>query len=211
MARLAGERLKSAAGRNEMSGADVVTALAALGGIGGLTVTGLANLIDYFTGDARIDNSGEYLANSAITAIPIGTAAAGAGLVGAADPVARSLMGVMGDVAAARQAGQEYGAEAIMASLAPGAAATPNRAQVEDAASRVSAGQQRLAQVLREKIQADAALSGMAPEQAAELLLKRSGHGLGRGAGFGALAGSIPAVMLMMDRPAEQGSKEGKG
>ena len=193
-----------------MSGADVVTALAALGGIGGLTVTGLTNLIDYFTGDARIDNSGEYLANSAITAIPLGTAAAGAGLVAANDPVARGLTGLMGDVAAARQAGQDYGAEAIMASLARDAGATPNRAAVDDAANRVSAGQQRLAEVLREKMQADAKLAGIAPEQAAELLLRRSAHGLGRGAGFGALAGSVPAVMLMMDRPAEGGKAEAK-
>lgn len=194
-----------------MSSADVVTTLAALGGLGGLTVTGLASLIDYFTGDARIDNSGEYLANSAITAIPLGTAAAGAGLVAANDPVARGLVGFMGDVAAARQAGEEYGAEAIMASLGRGAVPAPNRGPVDDAASRVSAGRQRIAEALREKMQADARLSGMAPEQAAELLLKRSAHGLGRGAGFGALAGSIPAVMLMMDRPAEQGNKRERG
>lgn len=210
MARLAGERLKSAAGRNEVSGADVVTALAALGGIGGLTVTGIASLLDYFTGDARIYDSGEYLANSAITAIPLGTAAAGAALMSAKDPVARNVMGMMGDVAAARNAGRDYGAEAILASLDPEAASAPNRAQVEDAANRVNAGKQRLAEALREKIASDPKLAGMAPEQAAQLLLKRSAHGLGRGAGFGALAGSIPAVMLMRDTPAEQNNQEGR-
>lgn len=210
MARLAGERLNSAAGRSEISGADVVTALAALGGIGGLTVTGIASLLDYFTGDARIYDSGEYLANSAITAIPLGTAAAGAALMGANDPVARNMMGVMGDVAAARNAGREYGAEAILASLDPEAASVPNRAQIEDAANRVNAGKQRLAEVLRERIQSDPKMAGMAPEQAAQLLLKRGAHGLGRGAGIGALAGSVPAVMLMMDAPAEPNKKEGR-
>ena len=210
MARLAGERLKSAAGRSEISGADVVTALAALGGIGGLTVTGIASLLDYFTGDARIYDSGEYLANSAITAIPLGTAAAGAALMGASDPVARNMMGVMGDVAAARNAGREYGAEAILASLDPEAASVPNRAQIEDAANRVNAGKQRLAEALRERIQSDPKMAGMAPEQAAQLLLKRGAHGLGRGASIGALAGSVPAVMLMMDAPAEPNKKEGR-
>lgn len=208
MARLAGDRLKSATGRSELSGADVVTALVALGGLGGITATGLAGLLDYFTGDTRIDNSGEYVANSAITAIPVGAAAAGAGLVAATDPVASGLIGLVGDVAAARQAGQEYGGEAMMASMAPGEAPDPDRASVEAAGNRVNASRERLVQALMTKIQADPKYAGQDARQVTEKLLLRSGHNLARGAGLGAIAGSIPAVMMMMDRPSGAEKKE---
>lgn len=194
MNRLAGTRLQAASGRSDLTGADMVTALAALGGLGGITVSGLMGLIDLFQGSSRADNSGEYLANSAITAIPWGTAAAGAGLVAATDPVARGLLNVMGEVAAARQAGQEYGADAVMRSMAPDAA-MPNRQAVEEAANRVQQAGQAMASRLQERLQAK---PGLTPEMA----VLRSGHNLARGASLGALAGSVPAVMLMMDSPA---------
>ena len=208
MARLAGDRLTSAAGRPELSGADVVTALVALGGLGGVTATGLAGLLDYFTGDTRIENSGEYVANSAITAIPVGAAAAGAGLVAATDPVARGLVGLVGDIAAARQAGQDYGGEAMMASMANGDMSGPDRASVEAAGNRVNASKEKLVQALVAKIQADPKYVGQDARQVIEKQLMRSGHNLARGAGLGAIAGSIPAVMMMMDRPSDASNKE---
>jgi len=208
MARLAGDRLKSAAGRGNMSSADVVTALAALGGLGGLTVTGIVNLLDYFTGDTDITNSGEYLANSAITAIPLGTAAAGAGLVMAADPVARELVGVVGDTAAARQVASQYGGDAVMTMLSGGQVARPDSGAVDAAAQKVGQRAEKVAQEIRQTISADPRLSGMDAGLAAELVAARSGHRLARGAGFGALAGSIPAVLLMQDQGGKQQKRE---
>jgi hypothetical protein len=200
MARLAGDRLKNATGKEGMSSADVVTALAALGGIGGLTVTGIVNLLDYFTGDATIGNSGEYLANSAITAIPLGTAATGVGAAMALDPVARELVGVIGDTAAARQVASQYGGDAVMSLLSRGESGRPDAQAVEQAAGKVNERVEGLIQALRQQAGKDQKMSGLPPDLAAEALVKRSGHNLARAAGIGALAGSVPAVMLMQDQ-----------
>ena len=183
-----------------MSSADVVTALAALGGLGGLTVTGIANLLDYFTGDANITNSGEYLANSAITAIPLGTAAAGAGLVMATDPVARELVGVVGDTAAAREVASQYGGDALMNLMSGNQTATPDMAAVEEAKQRVDRRAGRLTEEVLRGIAANPKLAAMDPQAAAELLVNRGGHRLARSASLGALVGSIPAVLLMQDQ-----------
>ena len=172
MTRLAGSRLKSATGKDEVSAADVVTTIAALGGIGGLGVTELASLLDYFTGDARIYNSPEFFANSAITTIPLGTAAAGLGAVMLADPVAREMVS--------------------------------NAAAVENAAQKVDARKERLIQVAMEQAAAKKKYADTRPDVAAEILIKRGAHRLARGAGFGALAGSVPAVMMMRDEEHSQ-------
>jgi len=199
MARLAGDRLKNATGKEGLSSADVVTALAALGGIGGLTVTGIVNLLDYFTGDAKAWNSGEYLANSAITAIPLGTAAAGIGAAMAMDPVARELVGVAGDTAAARQVASQYGGDAVMSMLSRGESGQPNAQAVEDAAGKVNERAERLMKIVLDRASKDKATAGLPPAAAAEMLTKRGAHNLARAAGIGALAGSVPAVMLMQD------------
>lgn len=209
MNRLAGDRLKQGLGRNDLDSIDFVTALAALGGIGGLTTVGIVNLLDYFTGDATITNSGEYLANSAITAIPLGTAAAGVGLAMARDPLAKELVGLVGDTAAARQVASQYGGDAVMTMLSGGQAAAPDREAVGDAAQKVSARTKRIEEEVLRKLgsaytKPGAQTPDMPIERAAQAAVARSGRNLIRGAGIGALLGSVPAVMLMQDRGGQE-------
>jgi len=212
--RLAGDRLKQDLGRDDLDSIDFVTALAALSGVGGLTTTGIVNLLDYFMGDATINNSGEYLANAAITAIPLGTAAAGVGLVMARDPLANEMVGLLGDTAAARQVASQYGGDAVMTMLSGGQTATPDRGAVDDAARKVSARAQRIEDEVLRKIGSDYTKYGPQPSgvpiaRAAESAVVRSGRNLIRGGGIGALLGSVPAVMLMQDRGGqEDGSRK---
>jgi len=204
MPRLAGSRLKNATGKDEVSAADVVTTIAVLGGIGGLGVTGLAGLLDYFTGDARIYNSPEFFANSAITTIPLGATAAGLGAAMLVDPVAREMVGVVNDTGVARQMAAQHGGDAVMSMLTRGESASPNAAAVENAAQKVDARKERLIQVAMEQAAAKKKYADTRPDVAAEILVKRGAHRLARGAGLGALAGSVPAVMMMRDEEHSQ-------
>ena len=179
MKRVAGQRIADAAG-SDASGRDVVTKLILAGATAGLGATGIMGLIDLFTGDARIDNSGEYLANSAIQSIPFGTAALGAAV--ASDPVSRGVMDVL-----MKQANLQEAASSVYVDQDRNL----NRAKVGFADS---------AQQLKERIMQEVSKNHSDPAD----VMRKSGRNLARGAGIGAIAGSIPAVMLMRDAPAQQ-------
>lgn len=209
MRRLSGEALKTGAEERageSLTASDIVTAIAALGGAGALGVTGLTSLYDLFTGESRLDNSGEYLANAGIQLIPISTAAIGAGLVKASDPVAKDLIGLVTNHQAARDVGRDLGAALVDSKLTE--TPLPSASAVETSASNVEAAKQRLIQSTLEKIRSDAELSRMKPAQAAKAVIQRSGRNLMRATGAGAILGSIPAVLMMQDSPTENSDKQ---
>jgi hypothetical protein len=139
----------------------------------------------------------------------LGTAAAGVGLVMARDPLANEMVGLLGDTAAARQVASQYGGDAVMTMLSGGQTTAPDRGAVDDAARKVSTRAQRIEDEVLRKIGNDYTKYGPQPSgvpiaRAAESAVARSGRNLIRGAGIGALLGSVPAVMLMQDRGGQE-------
>lgn len=169
---------------------DLVTALALAAGAGGITVTGLASLIDLFTGDTQYNNSGEYIANSMIGAIPGGTALAGLTAEAIADPVAAKQLAVLADLGVLEQAGADMGRELAMNTQVNGAP-EPDSSRGQAAVNRLKKSKEELAQEVLKAMSKNNLTS--------DQVLRRANRNLAIGGGLGALAGSIPAVGLMMD------------
>tara|TARA_B100001121_G_scaffold78413_1_gene69559 strand:- start:161 stop:745 length:585 start_codon:yes stop_codon:yes gene_type:complete len=190
MNRIAGQRIANSA-QAAKNPVDLVTALALAAGAGGVTVTGLASLIDLFTGDARINNSGEYSANAAIGAIPVATGLAGVTAGALADPVAAKQVAVLADLARLEEAGAQMGRDLAMRSQAGGPA--PNAAIGQQAVNRLNNSKQELAAAVLKAVRGK--------NLNAEQVMRRANRALAVGSGLGAAAGSVPALMLMKDEP----------
>ena len=191
MNRIAGQRIANSA-QAAKNPVDLVTALALAAGAGGVTVTGLASLIDLFTGDARIDNSGEYSANSAIAAIPVATGLAGATAGALADPVAAKQIAVLADLSRLEEAGAQMGRDLAMRSQVQGGSA-PDAAMGQEAVNRLNNSKQELAAAVLKAVRGK--------NLNAEQVMRRANRTLALGGGLGAAAGSVPALMLMKDEP----------
>ena len=176
---------------------DLLTAIALAAGVGGLGVTGLASLIDLFTGSANMGNSGELLANSVIAEIPGLTGAAGVGAAALMHPTVRKELEMSANLGAMQEAAAQAGREASM--YASGQSVTrPNTAATNAAAGKVSESKKQLLLAAVEQARKE----GISPEE----VIKRGRHHMMRAGGVGAAAGAIPALLMMRDAPAGEGN-----
>lgn len=160
-----------------MAGVDPgVQALAAGALLAGYGVPSVANTIDWFTGDTKAWNSGEIPLNTLIALLPLATMGAGGAAAAALSPAARlHLDGSV--IKAAAQSGVEL-------------PAGNKRAYAKrwlDMASRLQ--------------EADANLGR---NEAIRRVGVRGARAMHAGAFLGALAGGIPAVMMMQDQPSRE-------
>lgn len=197
--RFAGKRIAALSpGADGKDSKDLLTTLAVAAGLGGLSVTGLASLIDLFTGSANVGNSGEYLANSVISSIPAGTAVAGAGAAALMNPIVRkdletlASLGAMQDVAA--QAGRDAAMYAKGVTDQP-----PSTTATNVMANRVDESARQLLLAAAQQAKKE----GITPQE----VIARGRRQMMRGGGIGAAAGTIPALLMMRDAPAMAGSE----
>ena len=175
---------------------DLLTAIALAAGVGGLGVTGLASLIDLFTGSANMGNSGEYLANSVISSIPAATGAAGVGAAALMHPTVRKELEMSANLGAMQEAAAQAGREAAM--YASGHGPRPNTAATNAAAGQVNESKKQLLMAAAEQARKE----GISPEE----VINRGRRHMMRAGGLGAAAGAIPALLMMRDAPAGEGN-----
>ena len=175
---------------------DLLTAIALAAGVGGLGVTGLASLIDLFTGSANMSNSGEYIANSVISSIPAATGAAGVGAAALMHPTVRKELEMSANLGAMQEAAAQAGREAAM--YASGHGPRPNTAATNAAAGQVNESKKQLLMAAAEQARKE----GISPEE----VINRGRRHMMRAGGLGAAAGAIPALLMMRDAPAGEGN-----
>ncbi len=158
-----------------------IQALAALA-LGAGSLPGLYSTYDLFTGPTHGLNSGEIPLNMLIGLMPMATQLAGVGAARALSPAAR-LASETDSLQLLRQLGVEPTAEA-----------------------KASYAQEAAALIAKEQA---ASQQGMSQSQAIEAINRRGRRNLYGSMIAGSLAGGIPAMMLMADRPAEPGGRQG--
>ena len=177
MRRKAGQKIAGEVGKNAIEG-DALTKVIIAGATAGLGATQLMGLIDLFTGEAQLANSGEMSANLAINLVPLATAAAGAAV--GSDPVSRGLLGA-------------YAQDVHFKNTVRTAT---QDADINDARQNLYGA----ADNLKARIMEEASKQHSDPRA----VVRQSGRKVARGAGIGAMAGVIPTLMLMRDAPAQQ-------
>lgn len=158
-----------------------IQALAALA-VGAGALPGLYSTYDVLSGPTHGLNSGEIPLNVLIGLMPMATQLAGIGAARALSPAAR-LASETDSLQLLRQLGVEPAPE-VKANYAQEAA---KLIAIEQAASK----------------------QGMSQAQAMEAINRRGRRNLYGSGLAGSLAGAIPAVMLMADRPAEASGRQG--
>lgn len=187
--RKAGALPGQVAGASQTAARDAVETIALLAGATGLSVTGLMGLLDYFSGDARIDNSGEYFVNPLIMSIPAATGALGLGVGAVMDPVARADLAARGELNVAKLMAKDFYGRKIDEGRQ--AMTEDEKRAAIDAMNRVQSSRQNLNQKM-----------GEAQQKAPDIdVLRRARSRVGIGAGLGAALGTVPALYMLSDAP----------